>query len=206
MNAPTANLNEPLFACAHAAITFALNYSMQQYDRPLMNRLAYGPAGGSGKGLSGLDGAAQAGMIRREISELSPLDQALVIASVAPHQLPRQSPAGKDDAWRINPEWQAAIHAISQDVVSSALAGCISHRVLRVGIVSRRFGHKVVLADLAERCSVAQNTATNHHQRVRRYLHGARGARIDEMSMGAVERAMRRIERRLEAAQMVFTD
>ena len=27
----------PRFASAHAALTFALNYSMQQYERPLMN-------------------------------------------------------------------------------------------------------------------------------------------------------------------------
>ncbi|MNV60944.1 hypothetical protein D3C71_1534330 [compost metagenome] len=56
----------PLFPRAHAALTFALNYSMQQYDRPLMNRIASGEltagmAPGGGEGLSGLDGAGQAG-------------------------------------------------------------------------------------------------------------------------------------------------
>lgn len=35
--------SEPLFSSAHAAIVFALNYNHQQYDKPLMNRLSWGP-------------------------------------------------------------------------------------------------------------------------------------------------------------------
>ncbi|MDR1349635.1 MAG: hypothetical protein LBJ59_02420 [Zoogloeaceae bacterium] len=32
--------DEPLFSSAHAALTFALNFCGQNYDRPLMNRMA----------------------------------------------------------------------------------------------------------------------------------------------------------------------
>lgn len=61
---------EPMFKSAHAALVFALNYSMQQYDRPLINRIAAGHTKESHKGLSGVDGAAQAGMIRAELARL----------------------------------------------------------------------------------------------------------------------------------------
>jgi hypothetical protein len=53
-----------LFRTPQAALVFAFNYSMQQQGRPLADRLA-SPAARTGKGLSGVDGAAQAGMIRR---------------------------------------------------------------------------------------------------------------------------------------------
>lgn len=53
------------FTRAHAALVFALNFASDCYDRPVMNRLADGPRA-AGKGLAGLDGAAQAGMVRAE--------------------------------------------------------------------------------------------------------------------------------------------
>lgn len=57
---------EKLFRTPQEALVFAFNYSMQQQGRPLMDRLA-SPAARTGKGLSGNDGAGQAGMIRRFI-------------------------------------------------------------------------------------------------------------------------------------------
>lgn len=53
-----------LFRTPQAALVFAFNYSMQQQGRPLADRMA-SPAARTGKGLSGVDGAGQAGMIRR---------------------------------------------------------------------------------------------------------------------------------------------
>lgn len=193
---------EPLFTSAHAALVFAFNFNMQQYDRPLMNKLAGTPAGG-GKGLSGIDGAAQAGMIRAELDRLNPIRKAMVTASIAP----RQVYAGKSDPgkgeWRPNPEWQTAIMTISWDMASSALSGCISNRALRAGIVARCFGAKVNLSELAEYCEVAQNTATNHYQRIRNYLNGTRGGSGTEPIIGEVRRAMDDIERRLLAAEII---
>lgn len=59
----------PLLSSALATLTFALNYSMQQFDRPIMNKIASGKFAAEmtledGKGLSGLDGAGQPGMTR----------------------------------------------------------------------------------------------------------------------------------------------
>lgn len=62
-----------LFRTPQAALVFAFNYSMQQQGRPLADRMA-SPAARTGKGLSGVDGAAQAGMIRRVMGGLNQAD------------------------------------------------------------------------------------------------------------------------------------
>lgn len=87
MMAATAEVFAPLFESAHGALVFAFNFSGQCYDRPMMNRLA-SPAVGSGKGLVGLDGAAQAGMIRAEVQTLGKLAEAIIIARIAPRTVP----------------------------------------------------------------------------------------------------------------------
>ena len=69
----------PPFKSAHAAVIFALNYAHQQSPKTPMTALLRGPAGGSGAGLSGLDGAAQAGMILRAIDALTHDQRAVLI-------------------------------------------------------------------------------------------------------------------------------
>ncbi|MBB6320574.1 hypothetical protein [Paraburkholderia tropica] len=64
---------ENLFRTPQDALVFAFNYSMQRADRPLIDRLA-APAARTGKGLSGNDGAGQAGMIRRFIDGSDSVD------------------------------------------------------------------------------------------------------------------------------------
>ena len=76
-NSATAQI-APLFNSAHEALIFAYRYSRQQYPRTPMSHILQGQPHGSGKGLSGLDGAAQAGMILAAVERL-PREQELVI-------------------------------------------------------------------------------------------------------------------------------
>lgn len=62
--------NEPLFNSAHAALLFAFNYAGQQSPRTPMAGLIKGGRLGTGKGLHGLDGAAQAGIILAQFNKL----------------------------------------------------------------------------------------------------------------------------------------
>lgn len=67
-----------LFTSTHAALTFAYHYAGQQSPRTPMSKLMQGGALGSGKGLVGVDGAAQAGMILAAVDRL-PREQRHVI-------------------------------------------------------------------------------------------------------------------------------
>lgn len=87
---------------------------------------------------------------------------------------------------------------IEEAAITQALPGCISHRVLRRGIVQRAFGDKsVVLADLAEIAGVTEKTASSHASKVRLWLHGSPArkgvAAIDGMkgnALGMIEQVL----------------
>lgn len=163
---------EALFRSAHAALVFALNYSMHQYDRPLISRVAGGPAKQNGRGLSGLDGAGQAGMIRAELARLPLLHQAVLVASFAPQQVPCGCSANCCRGWKTNAEWATAISELTTFAASAALSGCLSNARLRSALLQRLLGAKVTLVNLAECHGVDEKTAAAHSAKIKRWLFG----------------------------------
>lgn len=180
-------MSEPLFRNAHAALVFALNYSGQAYDRPLMNRMSDEPRASSGKGLHGLDGAAQAGMIRAEVSRLAPAHQAALVARVAPQSTPCSCRHPCCSGHRPNAEWTDAI-AVLSTFSMSVLSGCISNARLRRGIVGKHFGAPVGgIGKLADACGVNRDTASQHNAKITRLLKETEGRawhEIDQLLMG----------------------
>lgn len=191
---------EPLFRSAHAALVYALNYSMQQYDRPLMNKAMSGkPEGeGKGKGLSGVDGAGQAGMIRGELARLPPLFRAVLIASTAQSEIPCECMAACCVGRKVNPEWQDAMSEVTTAAAAGALSGCVSNGRLRSALIQRLLGAKATLAELAERHDVDEKTAGAHSAKLKRWLFGD-GREI----LGIHQQASREFTDRLAASKLV---
>lgn len=184
---------EPMFKSAHAALVFALNYSMQQYDRPLMNKKASGPATGNGKGLSGVEGAGQAGMVRVELAQLAPIQQAVLIASVAPQQLPCGCNVSCCSGLKLNQEWADALRDLTTAAAAGALSGCMSNGRLRSMLIQRLFGAKVTLSKLAEDHKVDERTVSAHHAKLKRWLFGGAG------EVGLHQQASQALTQRLRA-------
>lgn len=189
---------EALFRSAHAALVYALNYSMQQYDRPLMNKAMSGKPEGEGKGLSGVDGAGQAGMIRAELARLAPLHQAVLVASIAPQQVPCECRAACCGGWKTNPEWSDAVSELTTVAAAAALAGCVSNGRLRSGLIQRLLGAKATLADLAARHDVDEKTAGAHSAKLKRWLFGGGGG-----APGLHQQASRILSDRLQASALI---
>lgn len=88
---PVRLASAPLFRSAHQALLFAMTYSATQHGTAaaaerqiaLQARERYLPEPGSGRGLRGLDGAAQAGMIRSKVERMAPLNVAVLVARFA---------------------------------------------------------------------------------------------------------------------------
>lgn len=176
---------EKLFSGAHAALTFAYNHSAQVYERPLMSRLADGAgirAGQeSGKGLGGVDGAAQAGMILSKVEKLSRLHKAIIVGRFAPQAA--RCPCCKSPTDDL--DWLAAIRIISDAGVGGALSTHISFRVLRDAIVVRYFGKKdVKLSAAADMAGVSAATATNHNSAISIWLRGTRTTKQQDGNRG----------------------
>jgi hypothetical protein len=165
---------EPLFGSTHAALVFAFNFSHQAYDRPRMNRMSDGPKR-SGKGLVGLDGAGQAGLIRAEVSRLNPAEAMVVTARFAPRRDRCECRQSCCSGWRPGREWRAATDHLTEYVLRMALAGTVSHYRVRNGIVRRIFGDTVNLGELAEHAGVGRDTMGDHAKRIAKHLGGIEG-------------------------------
>lgn len=185
---------EPLFRSAHDALVFAFNFSRQQYDRPLMNRVASGPQADGRLGLAGLDGAGQAAMILAVLRRMPPLSQALLIASKAPQTEECGCGVACCSGHKVNAQWLDAISVLTTAATADALGGCIVKRRLCAGLVQKHFGAKVALTELAELCDVDRHTAGTHNAKIKRWLFG------DD---GVFSRAINDLDRRLRDAGVV---
>ena len=134
--------DEVLFSSAHAALTFALNFSGQQFGKSAVATMAAPAGGGSGKGLGGLDGSAQSGMIRAELKRCGELVEALLIARVAPRSSPCSCKHVCCSGKVPNEEYLNAISFLCKEAMPY-LAGSLSHYSLRKGLIARYFGEKV---------------------------------------------------------------
>lgn len=201
----TAEVFAPLFESAHGALVFAFNFSGQCYDRPMMNRLA-SPAVGSGKGLVGLDGAAQAGIIRAEVQAMGKLAEAILIARIAPRSMPCHCRQSCCSGKKPNKEWVDAISYLADYVRTTALAGCTANSMLRLEYVVRYFSRKderVSIEVLAERHDVNRQTVGAHAAKVA-LLFGGTQAKKDKAAVPGFEAAaMNAIDDRLRDIGMV---
>lgn len=191
-------MSEPLFKTAHQALSFAYNFSASTLDRPLMNRMAdkFKP---TGKGLAGLDGAAQAGMILRNITELPRLQQMILIARFAPQGSECHCCGGPVPSLI----WMGAVREISDAAVSQALSGHVTMRALRDGLVARYFGQKINLQDLAKKANVNRDTASKQNTQLMTWLHGTRITKKGELREDGVKGQE---QLALDAAESVLLD
>jgi hypothetical protein len=168
MNAVLKSIDEPLFASAHGALLFAYHFLDAQYEPSAMLKLAR-KIGMTGKGLSGIDGAGQCGIIRSHVGKLPEPFGYVLVARIAPKSHPcdcrRPCCSGK----RPNAEWsyavdQLAIHA------QGTLPGRTSY-LLRRALVERYFGQKRrKLQEIAKACELNPNTVGKHNKAVTRWL------------------------------------
>ena len=135
-------ISEPLFRFSTDALMFAFRYSGEQYALSPVAKMM-GLRGGSGKGLSGLDGAAQAGMIRDEVGRLNPNERDCIIARYS---------VNKDGL-------QAKINLIP--LAASALPTGMHSRRMVDQLVQRYFGKKMAIAELSESFGIERRTMHN---------------------------------------------
>jgi hypothetical protein len=144
-------MTEILFRSAHEALTFAFRFSHDQSPRTPMTRLMQGGSIGAGKGLIGMDGAGQAGMILAALVHLKPDEKHVLVVRYGDLKEPCAC-CGQMAPTR---EW-----ADSQDALSHADELCELPRVIRHAVVEkvicRRKGMRV--ASLAGGYEVTERT------------------------------------------------
>ncbi len=187
--------DEPLFRSAHEALVFAYNFSLQA-STPMtpVAKLMRGPVG-PGRGLGGLDGAGQAGIIRAKIAELGKVGAAIITARIAPRTTKCECRAACCSGLRPNREWADALSTLADTIRHTALAGCTSDGIMRREYVLRYFSHRserAPLEELARKYSIDRHTVGAHYAKVTRWLRGdtrysAEGADFSGMEQWAFD-------------------
>lgn len=188
----------PLFRSIDDALRFAFDPDRQQQcGRPASSRM-HGKLGTPGA-LSGLDGAAQAGMIRKSLSRLPYVQQSILVARYAPSSIKCECKHECCRGWTPNPEWQAAVRIVADCVTKEALDGCTVDRQLLLGILAKLYGKKISVVLVAEEQGVSSGTASNHTAKVKRWLYGERVVRAgEEPKKGEQDLAIEAAERTLQ--------
>jgi hypothetical protein len=150
------------------ALRFAYNYNARIFKPSTVYSLGTRISGG-GSGLGGLDGAAQSGMIRAEVSTLPPLYEAITVARYAsPSTLCFcKRPCCKGS--QVNPEWITAVSLIT-DTIANAVDGARFNYNLRRRLVERYFGSDILIDTIAKQCNISRNTVTNYNSSIAKLL------------------------------------
>ena len=157
-----------LFRSAYEALTFAFNYNGTNLKPLLLGP----PPKATGRGLGGLDGAAEAGNIRRIVHDLGHFFENFIIARFAPRCTICSCRRRCCRGWYTNPEWWEAIIEITKDVQQV----CFENRGevrYRQQLVSRFFTpkeEKRTQKDIALEWRVSESTVKRHEDLLARFL------------------------------------
>lgn len=136
---------ECLFESVHSALAFAYRYRGQQFTQSRMNRvmMANLPHGTriKGKGLIGLDGAGQAGLIRGLMQNLDPYER---------HMIEARFEANERERLR-------AMLFFMPVLIANMPTGVHSKRAADV-LVQKWFGERLKLQDAAQEIGAHRNT------------------------------------------------
>lgn len=155
---------EALFTSTREALVFAFNYADQQYARSPMGSLYAVP--GSGRGLTGVYGAGEAGMIMAEVMRLAELERAALCVRYT----------------AVRSQCHCCGHEIDTSQVRDALGMLLNYASKESGsnenlslvraIVRDYFGLERVgsVKLMAEQQDVHRNTVGNYSGRIKRVL------------------------------------
>lgn len=165
-------MNEPLFQSAHAALLFAYNFHGSP-AMSIMNRMIINPGdtiAPPSKGLAGLDGAAQAGMIRRHVAGLGKFHESLIIAEFAPRVHPCSCRSSCCSGYTRNQEWSDAVNYIADIVRTGALNDHKTTHPIRRACVEKFMGAPITLVMMAKNLSLDEDTVSKMIGKVKKYL------------------------------------
>lgn len=174
-------MSDPLFNSVADAIMFALRYSSQQYaETPMSKMMKRGGRRSSGKGLVGLDGAGQAGMILRKIDELGQLERACIIARYTDRT--DECPCCKNTM--ASDDYRAAINVLA-DWTLRTVENVTDVQRMRFAIVADFYERRRIVGKTAEAIGMARATAYDNRARIWAAL-----TELDKRALGRIEESL----------------
>ncbi|NML34530.1 hypothetical protein [Paraburkholderia antibiotica] len=187
---------EPIFRSTDGALRYAFSFSTEQYGRSAMAGMFAPP--GTGRGLSGMDGAGQAGMVRAELERLTPAQRAVLVVRYAPELLPCSCRRRCCSGQYVNDEFGRALKALAEVYTAPLFAGHLSNVRLRAVLIRAAIlREKPDYTALGKQFGVDRNTVAKHAGMIERALVGT------PREIGEFDRAYSRIEESLGEAGLI---
>lgn len=159
--------DDAVFPSAHAALKFAFNFT----HGTLQKNVLAPPGGGSDRGLAGLDGAAQAGMVLCEVDRLSLLSRNLLKGRYTVQLEPCGCMKSCCRGTKENAGWKEAVEYLTEYVlIAELIPGNIRHHSLRRALVVRFLGIKQSFPTIATSCGLKRHTASDYYKAVVEHL------------------------------------
>jgi hypothetical protein len=176
------------FRSAQEAARFAFQYAAEQYDRPGMSRMA-APVISTGKGLAGVDGAGQSGMVRSAIHGCGPIAEAIATVREAPRTWDCTCGNACCSGRRPNREWLRALSVLCDRARSGPLATTAAVYSVRRACVVRYFSDRTERAEVTELAlalNCSRNTMSAYVGKVAAWL-----APLEREAWGAIDERLR---------------
>jgi len=162
-------IHDGIFTSAQEAITFAINYSSQQYAMSPMTKLLQGPSRGSGRGLIGMDGAGQAGMVLAELARLDYWQLAAIVTGKIAHSERCDCRRSCCRGWKLNPVFEEAVNQLA-DYVALTLTPVPPVKEFRVAVIMKYFGENASPLETAKHLGIQKNAAERHITSIRKCI------------------------------------
>jgi len=174
----SAVLESVQFETVEGALRFAFRQDRENYQAAIINRMA-GTQNGSGRGLGGLEGAAMAGMIGRQVASLGFGPEAILKARYGQRETECRCGRACCKGWTDCEHWNEAVAVVTS---YTAAAVTMSKYPLRHGIVRRYFGKRVDMGKLAKKLDIPTRTAEDHTSKVKQFLKQKEGEAFHAIS------------------------
>lgn len=179
----------PLFRSVEDALAFAYRHAPAEAPLSSVNAMA-GAVPPPGRGLSGENGAGQAGMILSAVQSLGHLAENVCRARYLHRSVPCQCGAMCCAGKRMNPDWLHAIGTVTAGISADIPGHKVMYRMRRA-VVGRYFGEKIRFVDIAKELRIDRDTASAHANAVQTILK-AREAEIRGELFNRLEPMLRR--------------
>ena len=151
-----------LFKNSHDALTFAFNYSSQQYAQSPMSKMMKTGVVGTGKGLVSFDGAGQAGFIMAEVARLDVLHRACIVARYSPRFVECPCCGNRDS--NITQEYREAVVAL-REWATSLFSG-LSLRNVRELMVRSYYERGIKVQAIADQVKIPKRTLYDNKAKI----------------------------------------
>ena len=182
-----------LFRSAYDALTFAYCFNGDNCTTAMLGI----PPQGNGRGLGGLNGAAEVGNIKRIVHGLGEVAEAYITARFTPARIPCSCHRPCCQGWTYHPEWYKSIVRMAREINQPCFAGAGRIRY-RWKITAQYFlkpQERESLTSIAAQFGIHHTTAGRHFKAVVSLFRGTKRRKgMEQTFIDAVEEQLSKAE------------